>query len=255
MALRPPLYRAPGYPPRRTEPSCAGCGVRRALGHPPQFARGRVAFVVGAAICGQRAVKGSESRVMQGRRSVVIVVKFGGTSLAGVERMRAAARIVAAHRRDQMVVCVVSAMAGVTDALIRIGEIAAQGCPEWQETIPAIRAQHLAILTALTTTTIPGATSEITPRFDAAWKALEADLARLSPSARPAEGGAQPADIARFSAWGERLSTLLFTLALRAEGTQSAAFVGEPVVAAARRDIPASEPQPGEGPWARLAPS
>ena len=185
----------------------------------------------------------------------MIVVKFGGTSLAGVERMRAAARIVAAHRRDQMVVCVVSAMAGVTDALIRIGEIAAQGCPEWQETIPAIRAQHLAILTALTTTTIPGATSEITPRFDAAWKALEADLARLSPSARAGDGGAQPADIARFSAWGERLSTLLFTLALRAEGTPGVAFVGEPVVVAARRGAIASDPQPGAGPWARLAPS
>ena len=185
----------------------------------------------------------------------MIVVKFGGTSLAGVERMRAAARIVAAHRRDQMVVCVVSAMAGVTDALIRIGEIAAQGRPERQVTITEIREQHLAIITALTTTTTTGATSEITPRFEAAWSALEADLARLSDSARTAHG-TQPADIARFSAWGERLSTLLFTLALRAEGVDGAPFAGEPVIASALRDAAsADDAQHCDGPWARLTPS
>lgn len=185
----------------------------------------------------------------------MIVVKFGGTSLAGVERMRAAARIVAAHRRDQMVVCVVSAMAGVTDALIRIGETAAQGTPEWQATITEIRARHTAIMTALTTTTIPGATSEITPRFEAAWSALEADLARLSSSAR-VEDGPSVADLARFSAWGERLSTLLFALALRAEGVDGVAFVGEPVVAKSQREdaTPTGAPH-DDGPWARLVPS
>src|SRR5260221_9791124 len=69
--------------------------------------------------------------VSQRRRSVVIVVKFGGTSLAGTERMWAAARIVAAHRRDQAVVCVVSAMAGGTDALIRTIEQATRGETAW----------------------------------------------------------------------------------------------------------------------------
>lgn len=183
----------------------------------------------------------------------MIVVKFGGTSLAGVERMRAAARIVAAHRRDQMVVCVVSAMAGVTDALIRIGEIAAQGRPGWQGTITEIRAQHFEIITALTTMTT-GATSEIPPRFEAAWSALEADLTRLSDSAHTAQSPQAP-DIARFSAWGERLSVLLFALALRAEGVDGLPFEGEPVVASARRDLPAGGARRGDGPWARLTPS
>lgn len=183
----------------------------------------------------------------------MIVVKFGGTSLAGVERMRAAARIVAAHRRDQMVVCVVSAMAGVTDALIRIGEIAAQGRPGWQGTITEIRAQHSEIITELTTTTT-GATSEIPPRFEAALSALEADLARLSASSQAAHG-AQAADIARFSAWGERLSILLFALALRAEGVAGQPFVGEPVVASALRDALVGDKQGGARPWAALEPS
>ena len=190
----------------------------------------------------------------------MIVVKFGGASLAGVDRMRAAARIVAAHqRRDQRVVCVVSAMAGVTDALIRIGEYAAQGRPERRlTTTTAIRAQHLAVLTALTTTT-PAATAETLPRFNAAWLALEADLARLASSAGVMPPDTQVAELARFSAWGERLSTLLFTSALLAEGVHAVAFESEPVVACARRaHVPENEPASEDelaGPWAHLAPS
>ncbi|HET9109573.1 MAG TPA: aspartate kinase [Ktedonobacterales bacterium] len=183
----------------------------------------------------------------------MIVVKFGGTSLAGVERMRAAARIVAAHqRRDQMVVCVVSAMAGVTDALIRIGEHAAQGDPERRLTTTALRAQHLTALTALTTTTA-ATTAETLPPFEAIWSALEADLALLA-SSRGATGpdtrDAQTAAIARFSTWGERLSALLFTAALRAEGVEAATFEGEPVIVSARRE---HEPmEVGAGSWAHL---
>ena len=52
----------------------------------------------------------------------LIVQKFGGTSLANVERIRAAARrSVAAHRHRNEVVVVVSAMAGVTNDLLRMG--------------------------------------------------------------------------------------------------------------------------------------
>src|SRR5260370_32965815 len=76
--------------------------------------------------------------VSQGRGSVVIVVKFGGTSLAGTERMRAAARIVAAHRRDQAVVCVLSAMAGGTDALVRTIDQAHRGQTPWQAPVAEI---------------------------------------------------------------------------------------------------------------------
>ena len=57
----------------------------------------------------------------------MIVVKFGGSSLAGAQRMLAAARIVASHTRSEPVVCVVSAMAGVTDQLITIANQALAG--------------------------------------------------------------------------------------------------------------------------------
>ncbi len=46
------------------------------------------------------------------------VMKFGGTSVAGAERLRAAARLAAAAAAEERVLVVASAMAGVTDLLL-----------------------------------------------------------------------------------------------------------------------------------------
>ena len=120
----------------------------------------------------------------------MIVVKFGGTSLAGTERMRAAARIVAAERRDSSVVCVVSALAGVTDTLLQITEqVITDGMTgtttgmttgaTTTSLLTGLRTRHQHVLTALTTTaSTPEQTSFIT-RFKTHWSALEADLERL----------------------------------------------------------------------------
>ncbi|MDW8309347.1 MAG: aspartate kinase, partial [Verrucomicrobiales bacterium] len=53
----------------------------------------------------------------------LIVQKYGGTSVANTERIKNVARRVAEYRRrgDQLVV-VVSAMAGVTDSLIKLAK-------------------------------------------------------------------------------------------------------------------------------------
>ena len=58
-----------------------------------------------------------------------IVMKFGGTSVADAAALDNVARIVAAHRLDGPVV-VVSAMSGVTDALLASTRIASEGSPE-----------------------------------------------------------------------------------------------------------------------------
>ncbi len=51
----------------------------------------------------------------------LIVQKFGGTSLAGLDRIRhAARRIVETRKAGHEVVVVVSAMAGETDRLVRL---------------------------------------------------------------------------------------------------------------------------------------
>jgi aspartokinase/homoserine dehydrogenase 1 len=53
-------------------------------------------------------------------------MKFGGTSVAGAERLRAAARLVRAALAEERVLVVVSAMAGITDLLVA-GIAAAEG--------------------------------------------------------------------------------------------------------------------------------
>ena len=72
----------------------------------------------------------------------MIVVKFGGSSLTGAQRMLAAARIVAGHTRSEPVVCVVSAMAGVTDQLITIANQTLARSSAWREAYADLRARH-----------------------------------------------------------------------------------------------------------------
>lgn len=157
----------------------------------------------------------------------MIVVKFGGTSLSGAGRIRAAARIVAAHLRKQPVACVVSAMAGVTDSSLRVCGLARSGDQSWHELLAELRDRHLDTLAELTDTLDSRAAYR--QRVSAAWDRLEADLYQLLSErfeSEEAEGHA----VAAFSAWGERLSILLFAAALAAEHIPASPFEGEPVI-------------------------
>ncbi|GAB3048545.1 bifunctional aspartate kinase/homoserine dehydrogenase I [Stenotrophomonas tumulicola] len=71
----------------------------------------------------------------------VVVHKFGGTSVADAERYRHVARLLLA-RPEAVQVTVVSAMKGVTDALIELARLAAAGSPLWQEAWHGLRARH-----------------------------------------------------------------------------------------------------------------
>lgn len=222
----------------------------------PGMRRGRKAAAV------QDGELGDVSK-SQGRRSVVIVVKFGGTSLAGTERMRAAARIVAAQRRDQQVVSVVSAMAGVTDALIRIAEQTTTTDTGMTVTtlLDEMRTRHLEIITALTTATTTGSIPTTLRGFETAWEALEADLAQLRDTPYSSDTARAHA-AAAFSGWGERLAVLLFSAALEAEGLPAFRHPGEPVVLVERHGVadeangaPSARPTGADVPWEWLAPS
>ena len=59
----------------------------------------------------------------------MIVMKFGGTSVADAARILAAAEIVRSRLARRPVV-VVSALAGVTDLLVRASAVARDGTPE-----------------------------------------------------------------------------------------------------------------------------
>ncbi|MDR6992195.1 bifunctional aspartate kinase/homoserine dehydrogenase I [Luteimonas sp. 3794] len=100
--------------------------------------------------------------------------KFGGTSLADAGRIAAAARL-AAPVADGASVVVVSAMRGVTDALVALAAVARGGgdwAPGWQ----ALQARHHEAAHA-----IPGAdTGTLIARLDAEAAALHADLGALA---------------------------------------------------------------------------
>src|SRR5881396_1400129 len=72
----------------------------------------------------------------------MIVVKFGGTSVGAVPQIDRAARVVESMRESHPVV-VVSAMAGVTDALLQAGEAAVAGqVQQRDDKLWEIRSKH-----------------------------------------------------------------------------------------------------------------
>jgi aspartokinase/homoserine dehydrogenase 1 len=70
-----------------------------------------------------------------------VVHKFGGTSVADADRYRHVAGLLQARQEDVQV-AVVSAMKGVTDALIELAELASRGQEEWRERWHELRARH-----------------------------------------------------------------------------------------------------------------
>ncbi|MBK8286286.1 MAG: bifunctional aspartate kinase/homoserine dehydrogenase I [Ahniella sp.] len=70
-----------------------------------------------------------------------IAHKFGGSSLANAERLRDVAQILCA-RADERQIVVVSAMQGVTDALIQLIHAAANRDPSWRSALEALRTRH-----------------------------------------------------------------------------------------------------------------
>jgi aspartokinase/homoserine dehydrogenase 1 len=71
----------------------------------------------------------------------VVVHKFGGTSVADADCYRHVARLLQA-RPEALQVTVVSAMKGVTDALIALARLAAAGDAQWREHWHDLRARH-----------------------------------------------------------------------------------------------------------------
>ncbi|HEV3468915.1 MAG TPA: bifunctional aspartate kinase/homoserine dehydrogenase I [Pyrinomonadaceae bacterium] len=72
------------------------------------------------------------------------VHKFGGTSVADAGRYGAVAEIVLARRAEgRRAAVVVSAMSGVTDALIELVELAAGRDASYEERLSSLRARHL----------------------------------------------------------------------------------------------------------------
>jgi len=94
-----------------------------------------------------------------------VVHKFGGTSVADAERYRHVAGLLLG-RPEPLQVTVVSAMKGVTDALIDLAQLAAKGDEGWREAWHALRARHRGAAVALLGEQVGETVEWIDARFD-----------------------------------------------------------------------------------------
>ncbi len=164
----------------------------------------------------------------------MLVIKFGGTSVADAERLRASAQIVSGHvRRGAAVTVVVSAMAGVTNALLSVASQVLAADDEWHTALGAVVSRHEAAYAAL------GAAPPL--RFAVLRAQMEADAAALH-LFRDTDAVGQRLEAARFSGWGERLIVDLFATAARRGGLTSEAFDAAPILL--RDGAPTELPEP-----------
>lgn len=77
----------------------------------------------------------------------MIVIKFGGSSVANAARIRNVAKIISSYQEPVAVVC--SALGGVTDFLISMSDLAAQGDSSYIKQFDAFRKRHLEVVDEL----------------------------------------------------------------------------------------------------------
>ncbi len=93
----------------------------------------------------------SLSKVIYGESQMTWTVhKFGGTSVANTDRYKDAAKIILGLKEEPKKAVVVSAMKGVTDALINLVLSAEKQNPDWQTQLENLRKQHLETVRQLT---------------------------------------------------------------------------------------------------------
>ncbi len=156
---------------------------------------------------------------------MMLVMKFGGTSVGTGERILHVARIVLAHR-DQQPIVVTSAMSGVTDALLALARSAAVGdAAACESQLAALVKRH------------QDAARAINP--EGGWSALDQKLEVLRASAADMlahrDGSAQASDA--LVSWGERLAVVLVAGALVTLGQQALAW-DQPLIATTNHAVP-----------------
>jgi len=144
------------------------------------------------------------------------VLKFGGTSVADAHCLVRVARLVAAARREDEIVVVVSAQAGVTNRLVRAVDEMLEGTLSVEGLRAELGVRHLGTLEALRRE-LPGLPEEI--QRQAAGE-LHRRLIDLTEDLRSQVGRklVKPEVLARILACGERLNAPLLAAALAGLG-------------------------------------
>jgi aspartate kinase len=146
------------------------------------------------------------------------VLKFGGTSVGSAEAISAAVSIVAEYARENKVVVIVSAMAGVTDMLRRAAHTAAAGDSQtFIEIAQEIERKHAAATRELVAdqneqTVLEGTFGRLLDELRTLCHSVQV-LGELTPRALDA-----------VSSLGERMSAPLVAAALRRHGLPADAF-------------------------------
>ena len=73
------------------------------------------------------------------------VLKFGGTSVGSVENINRVISILKNSSKEEQIVCVVSAIGGITDLLWKAGKQAEQKDEDYSQTYNSIKEKHLQI--------------------------------------------------------------------------------------------------------------
>ena len=151
----------------------------------------------------------------------MIVMKFGGSSLASGERIMDAADLVLRYR-DRTPVLIVSAMGGVTDSLIGVARLAVQGrkvLPSVEEHLAALEHRHLS---ALAVVAGPEDHTRILDTITAAFVELHEICTGIA-----LLGELSARSIDAVSAYGEKLVAPLMAAALRSRGHEAFAISAE----------------------------
>ena len=144
-------------------------------------------------------------------RRAVAALKFGGTSLLGAERMLHAAGLVRAAAESSDVIVVVSAMKGVTDRLLSISRLLAEGkLSRARGEAEGVIHLHFDVLDDLH---LADEQANIIRRMI---QLLGRDLLHEVPREGRVDATAELAD--RLASFGERLSARLFAAALEKSG-------------------------------------
>ena len=144
-------------------------------------------------------------------RDSVVALKFGGTSLLGAERMLHAAGLVRAAAQSANVIVVVSAMKGVTDRLLSVSRLLAEGKLSHARTeAESVIHLHFDVLHDLQLA------EDQEDRVRRILQLLDRDLLHEVPREGRVDATAELAD--RLASFGERFSARLFAAALEKSG-------------------------------------
>jgi aspartate kinase len=163
----------------------------------------------------------------------VQILKFGGTSVGTGERIRRVANIIAHKAHDtgeDFPVVVVSAMAGVTDQLLRIARLTCSG--EYQDCETELNALIQKHLEAAKNLLLKHEDryNQLVHDLETAFATLKQDIAELQSSATTAYTHEIPLRTAAVAAWGERLSVLLVASAVCNSGVEAVPICEEAII-------------------------